>query len=76
MVQLDAQFREHFIPAYFQMGLHQQDIEQLITKVFDRVGTQPMNEILVRGKRGILDGMVNKPVETMKKVIFNPNFSF
>jgi hypothetical protein len=68
MMQLDAAFRDHFIPAYQQFGIHQQDIEQLVRKLYERIGTQPMNEILTRGKRSTLSDLYNDPVQTMKKV--------
>lgn len=63
MLQLDASFREHFIPVYYQIGLHQQDIEQLISKLFDRVGSKSIDEILVRGKRSTLRDFYSEPVQ-------------
>jgi hypothetical protein len=68
MVQLDASFREHFIPAYFQFGLHQQNAEQVISKLFDHIGSRSVDEILVRGKRSTIERMVSDPVQTMKQV--------
>jgi len=68
MVQLDASMREHFIPAYMQLGLHQQDVEQLVTKLFDSLGSKSMDEILVRGKRSTLESLYSNPVQTMKQM--------
>ncbi|KAI6170736.1 hypothetical protein M3Y97_01123800 [Aphelenchoides bicaudatus] len=67
-LQLDAAFSEHFVPAYLQLGLHQQDVEQLITKLFDSVGSKSIDEILVRGRRSTLQNLYSNPVQTMKQM--------
>jgi len=68
MLQLDASFREHFVPTYFQIGVHQQDIEQLISKLFDRIESKSIDEILVRGKRSTLQSLYSDPVQTMSSL--------
>jgi len=68
MAQLDASFLEHFIPNFAQIGMHQQNADQVISKLFDHIGSHTVDEILVRGRRSTMQRMAADPIQTMKQM--------
>jgi hypothetical protein len=59
MATMNLLSNNRLIPNTYQFGMHQQNIEQFIERLFNAIESKDVDEILVRGRRSIAEESVN-----------------
>ena len=64
---LDGLFAGHFAKNLFQVGFSQHNMDSLITKLFNKIEENGLNEVIVRGKRAASESSF-KPIEMLSNL--------